>query len=132
MLWWDEKLATGIESIDSQHKGIFERAEKFLSFDEKTNISDVKQALSYLIKYTVNHFADEEDAMMQTGYPNFSKHREEHTYFMNELYKLGISIKDKGIGEETIDHLKLLILEWLINHISESDKAFATFLKKAQ
>lgn len=129
MLWWDEKLATGIETIDNQHKSIFQKAEDILSFDRETGMADIKEALSYLIKYTVNHFANEEDAMMQIGYPNFVKHREEHSYFMNEIYKLGIVIRDKGVNQDVVDQLKLLIIEWLINHISESDKAFVDFYK---
>lgn len=130
MLWWEESLATGIESIDNQHKGIFDRAEEMLSFNENTEASVVKQALNFLIRYTVNHFADEEDIMIQTGYIDFPIHREQHTYFINEIYKLGISIRDKGVSEDNVDKLKLLIVEWLINHISESDKKFVDFYKE--
>lgn len=130
MLWWDEKLAIGISSIDRQHKSIFDKAEEILSLDQKTSKDDVMAIFSFLVKYSVNHFAEEEDLMINTNYPNFPKHREEHTYFMNELFKINGSIKDKGINEKNMDLLKLLIIEWLANHITENDRQFVEFFKE--
>lgn len=128
MLWWNENLSIGIESIDQQHKSIFDKTGEILSLEETTDIATINKTFEFLINYVTTHFGDEESLMIQKGYPGFIKHREEHTYFMKELFKIvGKVINSEKIEEENIDKLKLLVIEWLVNHIHESDKTFVSF-----
>lgn len=125
MLWWRENLATGIKMIDDQHKGIFEKTEKVLSLDSSSDKKAVNDTFIFLMNYCVNHFSEEEQAMLEYGYKDFKHHREQHNYFIEELYKIHTDIKTNGINEDALDSLKVLVIDWLANHISEEDKKFA-------
>lgn len=128
MLWWDESLATGVQVIDQQHKGIFDKVEEILSLEETTDIKRIKKSLKFLVHYAMTHFADEESLMIQNSYPDFLKHREEHTYFMKELFEITKGIlQSSKIDVDNIDNLKLLVVEWLANHIHGSDKTFVAY-----
>ena len=82
------------------------------------------------MNYAVNHFNEEEQAMVQYGYEDFEEHKEEHAYFIEELFKISNEVKKAGISEDALDSLKVLVIEWLGNHITESDKKFAKAIVK--
>jgi len=130
MFWWDDSLLTGIEKIDKQHKDIFEKAEKIFDLDLSSNIEDVNKSLIFLMNYSITHFSEEEQAMLKYHYEYFKEHRDQHNYFVNEIYAISQSIKNKGIDEDGLDSLKVLVIEWLGNHIHESDKKFAKYIDK--
>lgn len=129
MLWWTDDLKTGVESIDRQHKSIFEKASKILELDMETDFEEIEKAFIFLMGYTNNHFYEEELLMMENKYINFVQHRNEHNYFVEEIYKLYLKTLDGSISENTLANLKLLVIDWLVNHINKSDREFAETIK---
>ena len=97
MLWWSDDLLTGIESIDEQHKSIFEKANDIFDLGEKSKWQEVEKVFIFLMNYAINHFYEEERIMIEHSYDNFIKHRMGHNYFVEELYKLYIYMKNTGI-----------------------------------
>lgn len=130
MLWWDDSLLTGIKNIDEQHKSIFEKAGEILDLEVSSDPEIINKIFIFLMTYTVNHFSEEEQSMIQYEYADFKEHRAEHNYFIDELYSLSSRIKESGINEEDLDALKVLIIEWLADHIHESDKKFIQSIQK--
>ncbi|ABW17968.1 bacteriohemerythrin [Alkaliphilus oremlandii] len=128
MFWWSSELETGITSIDEQHRTIFNRAGDFLSLDSSTDLQEIHRAFVFLMDYCINHFTEEEQIMMDADYESLEGHRAQHNHLVDRLYELGNEIKDTGINEELIDQFKFLVIEWLVNHINESDKHLAKFL----
>lgn len=124
MLWWDSSLLTGIEKIDEQHKSIFEKTGQILDLNLSSDPKVVDKAFVFLMNYAVNHFSEEEQAMLEYDYEGFINHRAQHNYFIDELYAISKRVKTVGINEEDLDSLKVLVIEWLSNHIHESDKKF--------
>lgn len=126
MFTWTEELATGVEKIDKQHKELFEKADSIFEIADNCEDDRVKkeviQALDFLIDYTVDHFGYEERHMIKNNYENFVEHREEHTYFVKELYGLHKKVCEEGINDYVITSLKVMMLEWLVEHINENDK----------
>jgi hemerythrin len=131
LLWWTEELATGIDSIDNQHKSIFEEGEKIIQFDEETSKKSVENSFKYLINYVIEHFSSEENVMIRYCYDNFEDHRNKHTHLIVNLHKLYKDFRNNGLDEKLLDDFKLLIIKWLINHIDQDDKKFAYFMRKA-
>lgn len=129
MLLWSDDLETGIESIDSQHKSIFEKAEEIFELDIDVNQDKFKKLISFLMSYTNAHFSDEEELMINYGYEDLVEHRREHNYFVEEIYKIYLESMKK-IDQETIIKLKILIIEWLANHIKVDDKKFIKLIRE--
>lgn len=130
MLWWTDELSTGISSIDEQHKGIFDKAERIMQFDETTSKDLVEDAFMFLINYVIEHFGSEEITMIKYCYNDFESHREKHTLLINNLNIFYRDFSNKGLTPKLLDDIKLLIVKWLINHIDQDDKKFAYFISK--
>ena len=127
MLWWSDDLKTGIKAVDEQHKSIFDMVGDLLNIEDPKDKKSVIEVIGFLLKYVANHFRDEEDAMIKSEYPDYEKHKKEHKAFTEKLNLFVEEITNSGINEQKIDQLKLMVIEWLIVHISDSDKEFARF-----
>jgi hemerythrin len=126
---WQESLATGIETIDSQHKEIFVRFALFSSACSE-GLGDVEllRLLAFLSEYTAVHFREEEEAMSDAGYPELAVQKESHVAFLADFGRLKELVEEKGPDLETILNEKRIMIRWLINHICHLDKAFADFI----
>lgn len=127
---WQEELATGIEHIDEQHKGIFARFAEFTTAcnDGFANV-ELVNLMGFLEDYTRDHFRDEEKAMLEAEYPDLSIQQENHKSFLSEIAKLKRKICQNGPDMPEILEIKRLLIRWLVQHIKHLDKAFADFLK---
>lgn len=130
MLWWTDDLKTGVEIVDNQHKAIFEKASEIFELDIESDIEKIKKIFEFLMGYTTNHFYEEELMMMENNYPDFIQHRNEHNYFVEEIYKLYLEMVNNKISQDALDELKALVIEWLAEHISKSDRRFIIFLQE--
>ncbi|MCK9444615.1 MAG: bacteriohemerythrin [Tissierellaceae bacterium] len=124
MLWWTDDLKTGIEIIDKQHKSIFDKANKIFNLGTSSSREEIEKIFIFLMNYTINHFSDEEKVMLDNHYDDFMKHREQHNYFVEQVYKIYYNFKGDKITDEALNELKMLIIEWLANHINKDDKDF--------
>lgn len=130
MLWWDERLTTGVEAIDQQHKSIFRKANQILSLEVTTDYEEIMTEFDFLVDYALEHFSQEEKVMLEYHYEGFKHHRMQHSYFMNEIFDIKMELKEGNITVDVLDKLKLLIIEWLVNHINQEDKALVEKIKK--
>ncbi len=129
---WQEELATGIEHIDAQHKGIFARFAAFsTACDAGCAKDEIINLMDFLKDYTRDHFCDEEKAMLESEYPDLSIQQENHKMFLDEVAELKRKVGEKEPDMAEILAMKRLLIRWLIQHIKHMDKAFADFLKGA-
>jgi len=121
-----KNLTLGIKLIDAQHKSLFVFIDKFIAkIIENATKNDILKVVKYLEKYTEKHFSDEENLMKESNYPEIEHHIKEHNNFKNTV----LHIKSQ-IGEENRSLMEQILAglnEWLIKHILESDKKFASF-----
>lgn len=132
MLWWTDDLKTGIESIDKQHKSIFDKANEIFDLGVNSDVKEVDKIFVFLMGYANNHFYEEEILMMENSYEGFIEHRRQHNYFIEQLYKIYKDTIDGQVTEENLNDLKALIIEWLANHISVEDKKYIKVMKDIQ
>jgi hemerythrin-like metal-binding protein len=86
---WQDDLATGIDLIDEQHKGIFDRFAEFKkAYDEGCVKEDIVKLLLFLEDYTRDHFREEEEALQEAGYAELSAQQEAHKMFLNDIADL--------------------------------------------
>ena len=129
---WEEELATGIEHIDAQHKGIFAMFAEFTTAcnDGCANV-ELLNVMGFLEDYTRDHFRDEEKVMLEAEYPDLFIQQKNHKLFLNEIAELKRRVGEKEPDMAGILEMKRLLIRWLIQHIKHLDKAFADFLKEA-
>ncbi len=124
---WKEQYSVGIQAIDEEHKKLLYLVNQFLTASNYYTGKDFeKQALDELVDYTRYHFKHEEDMLTEHGYPGLVAHQAEHREMIAKVEQVLEDYKTQGhvVLEDTANYLK----EWLINHISGTDKAYSTFL----
>ncbi len=128
-----EKYMTGIESIDEEHRGLFEIIGNAYRMIESgimisDHYDDIMRLLDQLEKYTEVHFAHEEEYMEQIGYPKLEDQRRAHAVFLDRL-------EEKDLGEnlenqqEYLEDLLDFLYAWLGNHILKMDKPIGSYKK---
>lgn len=132
MLWWTDELKTGVDSIDEQHKSIFKKAEEILELDYDSDEEKIKKTFIFLMDYANNHFYAEEMLMFEAGYKDFLDHKKEHNYFIEAVYNIYTDILETGVSENNLNDLKILIIDWLINHINGADKNFIKQIQESK
>jgi len=124
MFQWDEKYSVGIQSIDTQHREIFEILEKLVEAMKKGHGSDVTtQIILNLERYAVNHFKKEEFFFNRFNFQGSAEHIREHQDFKSKIVSLKSDLKSGKITL-TFDLLSFL-KEWIDHHILLVDKQYS-------
>lgn len=124
---WSDRLEIGHSSIDRQHKKLFELAAAMMGDKDQLRVMRTLAALS---EYVVVHFRDEEQLLADIGYPGLEAHKKAHDIFRARLAKLY-----GNAGGMTLDaiaaEVRLLVNEWLANHILVVDQEYVPYLEKS-
>jgi hemerythrin len=122
---WSDKLLFGIETIDAQHKQLFELA---ASFEGNGDQIRVMKTLALLCNYVKEHFREEEEMLAQCGYPHLEAHKRIHEEFRGMLLEL-LSEATKLTLDEIADRVRYLINGWFYNHIMVTDLDYVPLVK---
>ena len=124
---WDQRLDTGIEVIDAQHRRIVEYINDLevakLQHDKRL-VTDV---IEQLIDYTQSHFGFEESMLEEAGYKFLKPHRKVHELFIKRVTEFTMRAAK---GEEIADELHSMLTKWLLNHIANEDRDYAVVVKE--
>ena len=133
MLEWSDKFTTQIDSVDTQHRRLFdllnELADALKSGDlgEKT----LDEALNRLVDYAHLHFVDEELLMVQKKIDPrlLSMQRMEHKSFIYDIQRIRENFFNEGDTFEQSEKLIRFTTLWLTYHILGTDMDMAAQLK---
>ena len=120
-LEWDPSYSVGDPEIDIQHKGLFALAN---ALDEQLSDDQLELMLRELSKYAMNHFAAEEQLMLELAYPRRSQHVGHHNTLILQLKRLS---RQDFKETRNIIALRDFIHEWLREHIMKEDQGYAQF-----
>ena len=128
---WTEDLATGVRTIDSQHKELFVRINDLLEGCKigKGKI-EVEKLIRFLEDYVVTHFAEEEKHMLAHGYPGYAEHKAQHKEFMENFMKIRNQLEAEGPGLAIVVSTNHFVVDWLKSHIRRVDTKLGNFLKE--
>lgn len=130
-LRWNEDLSVGVNWIDDQHKQLFDRINSLTDGMSKgKGKEEVSNLVSFLKKYTVEHFGNEENKMKQQSYPKFEAHKNQHDKFISQVNKLKKTVDNDGVDLNLTLKVQDFMNKWWINHIKKVDKALGIFLKQ--
>jgi methyl-accepting chemotaxis protein/hemerythrin len=126
LIHWSGELETGVASIDAQHRRLVELLNSVHSIMvEHRDARELEEVFSKLVEYTGFHFDHEEELFERHFYPFADRHKAEHLKLKASLTEYINAFKEGSI--EMMDLLAFLV-DWLQDHIQETDKAFGRFL----
>jgi len=119
---WSEDFATGVESIDNQHRMLFKMAEDFRStLDEGLGERVYGDLLASLDAYARAHFGYEEGVMEQYQCPASLSNKHAHARFVEVLADFHERYARAGFDRTDAFALMDTLERWLSNHISRLD-----------
>lgn len=128
MIKWKEEYRVGVNLIDEQHKMLFQIANKAYELLKSELYTDkydkIISILQELKDYTVFHFKAEEGYMESIGYKRLLSHKVEHNDFIDKINDYDLDSIDADQSKYITDLLDFII-NWISNHILETDKKYA-------
>jgi hemerythrin-like metal-binding protein len=126
-LRWRRQLETGLESIDQQHRELFDALARLAGdFEAGAARGQVDEGLAALARHLIKHCQTEETLMKEAGFPGRIAHANQHQDLVLRVRDLQYRrAKGQDLGLEAV----ALVGEWLDHHICESDLAMAGCLK---
>lgn len=128
---WHDGYKVGIETIDNQHRHLFEIADTLYSVITSgvpPTKAAVKDLLDQCADYVKLHFSHEEELMDDAQYPASLGHKQAHMAFTTAVKNV---ITDFSEGKEiNLVELYAFISDWLVEHIILVDRSLGSYLNK--
>ncbi len=124
---WEQRLNTGIDIIDTQHRAIAGYINDLHAAIESPHKEMVGETLIRLLDYTSEHLTFEEQLMEAADYPGLEGHRATHGHFSRRIDRyFRHHYEGKAIATPLISELKL----WLTTHILHEDNDFVPYIQR--
>ena len=124
---WDKSMSVGVDKLDQQHRVLLRLINRVHSDAEDANTQNiVNSSIPLLIKYTKEHFVEEEEQMIMADYPHLEEHQLKHKRLTEQVLKLARDIEN-GMNIEAED-LGIFLKNWLLDHIMQEDKKYSPYL----
>lgn len=128
---WSPEYYTGNKKVDEEHQKLFEIVNKLHDAMKKGHGKDVlKNTLDELIKYTIQHFTDEEFFMLSKRYPRYQEHKKIHKDLTDKVKDL----RAKFVSGDVNINIELLhfLNQWLAHHIKGEDFKLFKYLREQE
>lgn len=124
---WKDSFAIGIDTIDAQHKKIFER---LLAIENSIAKRDPWHVLRFLVEqlteYMKFHLAVEEALLEVIKFPGRKEHVEAHAGIVEKMAEL-----ERGLKENTsADPLLRFFEGWFLRHVLDADRDYVAFIRE--
>ncbi len=126
----------GINSINRQHLRLASYAVEFNNI-----LADLAQKLrptnedwrhidslfARVSRFVESHFREEEELMVEHGYPDYQAHKQLHVGFVNDLIDVQSKINNRD--EDFKEQFGPMLWDWLIHHINHVDYGYREFFQ---
>ncbi len=130
---WKSSYAIGVEAIDKQHERLFDISERieelFLLPGHMDKFDEIVGIIEELKAYVIYHFNEEQQLMEKIQYPKYFSHLVEHQDFIEKINDFDLHELDHA-QQQQLRELVDFIMTWLVEHVLEKDKAFATYCRE--
>ena len=126
--WNQEEYTVGIERFDRAHQRLVARINNLHeAMVVKRDKLLATAVFNKLIQETRAHFVDEETILTQFDFPDTEGHFAEHSDLIREATEY---LRKYEAGSLSALLLLNSLKAWLINHIKNSDRKYAGFLRR--
>jgi len=126
---WDDSFSVANQTLDMQHTrllGMLNALSQAIETGEARSM--IVLLLNALQRYTEAHFSAEEQLLERHGYPDLAAHRAKLQALTARVLEFQREFES---GNQDISRpLQAFLHDWLLNHILETDKAYADFLRE--
>jgi len=126
---WDEKYATGIQLIDSQHKELISLTNELFQacLDGENTVKDVfKETMGRMVDYVRFHFGAEQELLQRVKYPDYQEHKKQHDTLVMQILS---TVKEYNEGKKLAPNQFVRTLrDWILGHIAHYDKLYASYI----
>ena len=126
---WRPDLATGIRAIDRQHEELLANVHALREAARTGDVATGEAVLAYLERYAAEHFAAEERAMWEAGYPGLDAHWSLHLSFATELARRKADHAASRTKASALFQLARWMDWWLETHLLGADAEMARHLR---
>lgn len=126
VLAWGEQLATGLDTVDDQHRELIDIINELGSLHEQgAAAGELASILAELRDYTIYHFQHEADLMqsLPVNPANRTAHLKAHQGFIDLIVRAGELIASNP--RDVVDYLLAFLVKWLVHHITGVDARMA-------
>lgn len=126
MVLWNEQFATGLETIDQQHRTLINNINHLESLLTDANLTPVQcefliGMIEFLELYARTHFNFEERCMRQYRCPVHEKNKQAHEQFLLFFVEFKARYKTEGMTPDVLRRLHQLLSSWIQEHILQVD-----------
>jgi len=94
----------------------------------KVPVETVLHRFEALFQHTQEHFAREEAAMREAGFPPFPVHKAEHDRVVEEMESEETHFRETGDTARLWQYVSQAIPAWFVSHIESMDQVTAGFI----
>lgn len=124
---WKNEFSVNNQKLDRQHKIFLDALDNIHSHIGNIEAYQyLKESITFLGHYIDVHFFEEEELLATIGYPHLERQRRQHEFFRARIAELEDAYLDLKPWE--LDAFLVLMRDWLLNHILESDQDYARFV----
>lgn len=131
---WKERYKIGAPLVDQQHKELFKRVSAFIQVVQsdvpwELKIEKVKETLSFMQRYVIEHFEAEEKFQEEIGYPGLEEHRKIHEQFKGAIQQYVDRFEKEGFTKKLVQEFAGKLMTWLILHVAGDDQKIGEYYK---
>lgn len=121
MIQWNETLATGHATVDTDHKQLIDSLNQLEnSLRDGAGKENVGKILDFLNRYTREHFTREEAHMKKVGCPAYNENCREHALLISRL-DVWLERLQQGTSITLVLEVHREIASWIRGHILKTD-----------
>lgn len=125
---WTPDLSVGNPVLDDQHRLFFALVNDLTALRAAGGGSGaLLDLLRRMIAFADAHFAAEDEVMIESDFPLFASHRQEHQRFMQQVQHF-VQAFDQG-QEGLMDEMAAFMRTWWYRHTAESDRRYARWIR---
>lgn len=125
---WSQALAVGIPEVDAHHRELVVRVNVLLAAVRSGDAGQLDQLFDQLDSHLVEQFDGEEKRMRESGYPQYSVHKDAHQRFLTGLRQLRSEFLQKGLVATVAMKVNGWLRNWIALHLSATDVRMANYL----
>lgn len=130
MLHWHRAFQTALGELDLDHLRLFtlfNHVESLGNLRRESDLVELNKAVEMLLAYALEHFAREERAMAQEGYPHLERHTARHEELREELIA---ALRGLVAGELPSPTFITLVRGPFLKHFMAEDYRFACWMRR--
>ncbi|MGC4121647.1 MAG: hemerythrin family protein [Myxococcales bacterium] len=116
--------------LDQHHRRLRTQLLELVAAVNAGKVEAVSARLDSVVEDITSHFAVEEQLMVETAFPNASRHKEAHDSFVADARKFSKELETKGLTPNFRRWAVGRLLEWYRFHIVANDVELGRHLLK--